>query len=241
MFKVFSIPIQDATKDSVLKLISDAIKSKSQIHIATVNNEILLESRRNFEFRSVLRKSFCIADSTGVVWAVKHLFKKKIERIAGADIFMDICEKAAQNGWNVFLLGGDPNVAHVAKSKLTDQFPSLKIVGTIDGVRIDPRTENLLHITKIKKSGAHIVMVALGAPKQELWIAQNMKRTKSNVFIGIGGTLDFVSGNIPRAPISMRKMGLEWLFRLFVQPNRIKRILRAVFVFPLTIIFSGGK
>jgi len=237
MFKIFSVPIQDTTVNGVLRLINNAISSKDQIHISTVNNEILLESRINFEFRTVLKKSFCIADSTGVVWAVRKLYKRRIDRIPGADLFYDICREAEKNGWSIFLLGGDRGIAHIAKSKLEDEFPKLKIVGTIDGVKINPTEGNLLHNTKIKNSGANIVMVALGAPKQELWIAHNMKRTKSNVFIGIGGTLDFVSGNIKRAPLYMRRAGLEWLYRLMVEPMRIKRIWNALIVFPIIVMF----
>lgn len=241
MYKIFSVPIQVTTKKGVLDAVGTAIRSKGQLHIATVNNEILLESRRDFEFRSVLKKCFCIADSTGVVWAIRFLHRKKIQRIPGADLFDDICSEAQQNNWSMFLLGGKKGVAHVARSKLLDRFPALKIVGIIDGVKIDPKKDNLLHVTKIKNSGANIVIVALGAPKQELWIANNMKRTKSNVFIGVGGTLDFVSGNIPRAPIWMRQLGLEWLFRLFTEPKRYKRILNAVIVFPLTVLFSKAQ
>lgn len=236
MLKIFSIPIQDVSRESLLRLISSAIKSKNQIQISTVNNEFLLESRKNHEFKSVLQKSFCIADSTGVVWAIKKIYKRKIEKIPGADFVYDLCREAEKNGWSIFLLGGDKNVAHVAGSKLIDLYPKLRIAGTIDGVKISPDQGNLLYVSKIKKSGASIVLVALGAPKQELWIASNMKQTKSNVFIGVGGTLDFVSGNIKRAPLFMRKLGLEWLFRLFTEPKRIKRILNAVFIFPLLVM-----
>lgn len=239
MFKVLSIPIQDTTTNGVMKLIRSAIESKGQLHISTVNNEIILESKRNVEFRAVLKRSFCIPDSTGVVWAVRRLYKKRIERIPGADLFYDICKQAEQNGWTIFLLGGGRGIAHVARSKLMDRFPKLKIVGTIDGAKIHPSRGNLLHNTKIKKSGANIVMVALGAPKQELWIANNMKRTKSNVFIGIGGTLDFVSGNIRRAPLYMRRVGLEWLYRLIIEPSRIGRIWNALIVFPFCVIFKN--
>jgi len=240
MFKIFSIPIQDATVNGVLKLIRNAITAKDQIHISTVNNEILLESRKNTEFKNVLKNSFCIADSTGVVWAVRKLYKRSIDRIPGADLFYDICREAEKNGWSIFLLGGEKGVAHVAKSKLQDKFPKLKIVGTIDGVKISPTEGNLLYDTKIKNSEANIVVVALGAPKQELWIAHNMKRTKSNVFIGVGGTLDFVSGNISRAPLYMRRAGLEWLYRLMLEPIRMRRVWNALVVFPLNVLFRSN-
>lgn len=241
MIKIFSIPIQEATKKGILNLVSNTIKSREQTSIATVNNEILLASRVNKAFRDVLKKSFCIADSAGVVWAANFLYGKKIERVPGADLFYNICEQAEKNGWSVFLIGGKKNVAHVARSKLLDKYPDLKIVGTIDGVSIDPENGNLYHVTKIRESGANIVAVALGAPKQELWIANNMKRTKANVFIGIGGTLDFVSGNIPRAPLWMRDLSLEWLFRLFVEPRRYKRIFNALITFPILVLFAGKK
>lgn len=238
MLKIFDIHIRKVNSSDVMRVIDDVISKKSQIQIATVNNEILLESRKNTKFKEVLLKSFCVADSTGVVAAIKFKYGKRIEKTPGVDLFYDICEQAQKKGWKVFLLGGGRGVAHVAKSKLSDRFPGIDIVGTIDGETICPEANNEIHLEKIKRSQAQIVAVALGAPKQELWIDSNMTATKANVFIGLGGTLDFVSGNIQRAPLSMRRLGFEWLYRLIREPKRLRRIFNALVIFPLTILFD---
>jgi len=241
MLKLLGIHIRSEGSNGILRWVDEAILRKTQIQIATVNNEILLESRRNKEFKSVLQKSYCIADSTGVVLGICFKYFKKIERTPGVDLFYKICQRAQEKQYKIFLLGGEKGIAHVAKSKLEDKYPNIKIVGTIDGDEISVEKNNLVHLTKINKSGAQIIAVALGAPKQELWISKNMTKTKANVFIGLGGTLDFVSGNIQRAPFFLRKVGLEWLYRLFKQPKRIIRIFKAVIIFPFFVLFDRAR
>lgn len=241
MLKIFGINIRSGSAEDVLKLIDLVISKKTQVQIATVNNEILIESRKNKEFKTALTKSHCIADSTGVVLAVFFKYFKKIERIPGVDLFYKICERAQEKNYKIFLFGGGRGIAHVAKSKLEDRYPGIKIVGIIDGDEISPEKTNLVHLTKINKSEAQIIAVALGAPKQELWIRNNMTKIKANVFIGLGGTLDFVSLNVQRAPLFIRRLGLEWLFRLIKQPNRFFRIIKAVIVFPFFVLFDNTR
>jgi len=177
-------------------------------------------------------------DSTGVIWSIKYLYHKTVPKLPGADLAEDICRLSASRGYRLFLFGGEIGVAMAAKKKLISKFKSLHVVGTIDGIKVDPGTEDPKLISKINQSKSDIVFVGLGAPKQDLWIANNMSKLNSKIFIGLGGTLDYISGKIPRAPKIMRNLGLEWLYRLLRQPRRLKRISNALIVFPVKVIFS---
>lgn len=239
-YSVLGVKISDVSLKQCLEAIDAAIKSNSKIQICTTNNEFIVAAQKNSKFRDAINQShISIADSTGVVWAVKRLFKAKITRIPGVDLFLEICRNAPQKQQRVFLLGGSKNVALKTKKILQRKFIGIHIVGSIDGIEINENIKNQELIATINRANANIIAVALGAPKQELWIKNNIETIKGNVFIGLGGTFDYIAGTIPRAPKIMRKVGLEWLFRLFTQPQRIRRILTAVVAFPLMVIFKS--
>ncbi len=143
------------------------------------------------------------------------------ERIAGADFIRTIAKFAADQRLRVFLLGGAPTVAERTALQLQTEIPDLKISGVHSG-KADETSEI---IGAINKSRSDILLVAFGAPKQEKWLAENLKKTKCKIGIGLGGSFDFVAGVRKRAPKWMQKSGLEWLFRLYSEPSRIKRQL----------------
>ncbi|MBU0668026.1 WecB/TagA/CpsF family glycosyltransferase, partial [Patescibacteria group bacterium] len=139
----------------------------------------------------------------------------------------------------IFLLGAAPTVAAKAKVKLEKKY-NCTIVGTDDGAATPDNYYNLREL--INSAEPDILFVAFGAPKQEIWLARNLAHLKSvKVAIGVGGAFDFVSGAVKRAPHIFQKLGLEWLWRLFLQPSRIRRIYRATIKFPLTVIGASGK
>ncbi len=228
---ILGVIISDISRKNLIAIAQESLKNKEKCVIYTVNNEFIVEAQTNSTFKSVLNDStISIADSAGVVWAAKELYKEKIERIPGADFFIDLVN-LSKNGYGMFLLGGQKGVAEKAKEELEKSIKGCKIVGTLDGIEINDQ-ENPEIISRINESGAQIVCVALGAPKQETWIQNNYKKINASVFIGIGGTLDYASGKIRRAPKFMRKLGMEWLFRLMAQPSRYPRIKKALVEFP---------
>lgn len=157
------------------------------------------------------------------------------ERVTGTDLMQNICAHVPP-ATRIFLLGAGPGVAEKTKQKLEKKY-NCTVVGTDSG-SAHPEDYHRLQ-TVINAAEPDILFVAFGAPKQEIWLARNLARlTTVKVAIGIGGAFDFISGNIPRAPKLMRKFGLEWLFRLFRQPSRIKRIYNATIKFPITVIKS---
>lgn len=147
-------------------------------------------------------------------------YKKPIpERISGADFIWTISKIAAKNNSKIFLLGGSPTVAERAALKLQTDIFDLRVAGVYSGDKSNVHEA----IEAINRSRADILLVCFGAPYQENWLAENLRKTDCKIGIGLGGTFDFVANNVPRAPLWMRRIGLEWLFRLIAEPKRIKR------------------
>lgn len=252
---IFDIPITPITRKSgAWQFIEYAKKERGGYFAATPNAEILLEAQKNDALTAMLESCvLSFADSVSLLWAAEYNRKKwsKLqavgellllpirkkywgalpETVSGSDIFEDICALAAEEDLKIFLLGGLDGVANETKSVLEQTYPKIQIVGTSEG---SPQDDSIIEV--IKTAGADIVFVAYGCPTQELWLAQNLEATGARIGMGIGGTFDFMAGKIPRAPQWMRKLGLEWLYRLVRQPSRFKRIWNAVVVFPWKVI-----
>jgi N-acetylglucosaminyldiphosphoundecaprenol N-acetyl-beta-D-mannosaminyltransferase len=241
-FELLNVRIDSMTFDEILDFVRFAVRENKKAHIATVNNEFVVEAYKNEKFANVLRDaSLCIADSVGIVWAIKRYYDVKIERTPGADLFERICAMSQAETTRIYLLGGEKGIAEKSKHFLQSRFKGIHIVGFLDGKSIDSNGEDRELISEINRTKPNVLFVALGSPKQELWISKNLARIDCNVFIGIGGTLDFISGRRKRAPKYMRKAGLEWFFRLIQEPRRFRRILNATLVFPYLIIFKRNK
>ena len=144
--------------------------------------------------------------------------------MTGSDGVPLIAQRAAHEGWKLFLLGAAPGVAEQASAKLQAQNPGLHIAGTYAGSPAPEEADAI--IERVNRSGADILLVAYGAPHQDVWIARYRARLSVRVAMGVGGTFDFIAGVIPRAPEWMRRSGLEWLYRLYRQPWRWRRMLR---------------
>lgn len=205
----------------------------------TPNNEMLVEGTKNPAFLKVMQSTALnLPDSTGIIWAARRLGTPLKERVPGVDIVLALCA-ALEPQDTVFLLGAAPGVAQQAALHLSTQFPQLKIVGTYAG---SPTEEDAAEIIQeVNESGAKILLVAYGAPKQDLWIHKHLKNLPNiKIAMGVGGTFDFFAGVRRRAPLPLRKIGLEWLWRLLLEPSRWKRILTAVVVFPWLVLTRRG-
>ena len=145
-------------------------------------------------------------------------------RVTGADGLSQIAQRAAETGWRIFFLGAAPGVAARAADALQASYPGLQIAGTLSGSPAPAEEDEL--VQQINASGADLLFVAFGAPTQDQWIARNSTRLDVAMAMGVGGAFDFLAGEVPRAPYGMRRLGLEWLFRLLRQPWRWRRMLR---------------
>lgn len=184
-------------------------------------------------FFQTIFQGFCLIGPS-VIFNRKYLNTIK-ELIPGSDISIDLARLAADSGYRIFLLGAQPGIAEKAAHILKKKIPKLKVAGCYAGSPAKEEEKKLVSL--INSRSTDILLVAYGSPQQELWIDRNLKKIdRPIVAVGVGGTFDFIAGRIRRAPGIIRRLGLEWLFRLVQEPSRrIGRICRAVIIFPFLV------
>jgi len=229
---ILGVLIDRITSKEVLKKIEEFLNSDTQHYITTPNPEFVMRAQKDEEFRNILNKSdIAIPDGIGLVFASHFLGNPIPEQVAGSDLVWKIAKLAEYKNCSLYLLGGKEGVAEEAARKLKEKYPNLKIKGAESGGEVEERklkTQNEEMVKRINERQPDILLVAFGAPKQEKWIYYNLSKLSSvKVAIGVGGTFDFIAGRIKRAPMFLRKLGMEWLWRLFIEPKRINRILTA--------------
>jgi len=191
--------------------------------VITLNTEFVMAAQRNLAFRNAINEAtLVLPDGIGVVWATHYLGQPAPERVTGTDTLVALAKRCAAAGYRIYLLGAAPGVAEIAGSYLREVAPGLEISGTYAGSPA-PGEEDAI-IDRIKTAGADVLCVAYGAPAQDLWIRRNLSRLPAAVAIGVGGAYDFLSGRQRRAPRIMQRTGLEWLYRLYRQPWRWRRM-----------------
>ena len=196
------------------------------------NTEIIMCAQKDKEFFEILNKSeLSTPDSIGVEMAAKRLKTPLKERIQGQKYFRKIVSEGEKLGWTFYILGGKDDTPKKAIENLKKIYPNLNIVGYHEGFFENEEDENKV-IEEINNLSPNVLIVAMGAPKQEKWIYKNKEKLKVDIACGQGGTLDYEAGNIKRAPEFFQKVGLEWLWRLIKQPTRIVRMM----VLPIYLI-----
>lgn len=208
---------------SAVDLIASAVEERSPVQIATVNLDFLVRAQRSDELRTVLNRSeLNVADGMPVVWLSRLAGRPLSGRTAGSDLVPLAMSRLAEKGARVFLLGGEDAVAIAAAQRLVDANPGLVIAGHCEPPRGDiDRMPNRSIVQLIRAARPDVLLVALGNPKQELWIARHRDLLDVSVAIGVGCTLDLIAGKSRRAPRWMQKTGLEWLFRVAQEPRRL--------------------
>lgn len=253
------LPISTKKKNLFSAKVFSELKQNcnKQKFITTPNPEMCIEASVNNQFLGVLNKSdLSLADGAGIIWASnfrsKFLFKaflsllqflfssKKIgnfQRTQGSDIFKDFCSKSQSK---IFFLGGSVGIAEKCADYFKEINPNFNLAGTDSGSSKEYDEERICN--KINQSEAEILFVAFGAPAQELWIYRNLPKLKNIIFaMGIGGSFDFIAGKQKRAPLFMQKIGLEWFWRVIIEPKRIKRIWNATYKFILLCVKENKK
>ena len=191
-------------------------------YIVTVNPEIVLRCREDAAYAAAVNGAkLVLADGVGDLCAARILGTPLPGRVAGADLVPRLLARLAERGGSVFLYGARPGVAERAGESLQSACPGLRIAGTENGYISD---ETAL-LEALEREKPDLLLLGLGAPRQELWMAENRQRTPA-VMIGVGGLLDVFAGDIPRAPEAWQRLGLEWLYRLLREPRRFKRVIR---------------
>lgn len=198
-----------------------------------------MAARHHARFQSILsRADLSLPDGFGLVLAARFLGLPRLARISGMDFLSAMLERAADQGWRIFFFGAQPGVAEQAVAKLLKRYPRLGVAGVESGWRHWLRLPDVYVCWRIRRARPDILLVALGAPQQELWIDANRQRLGSiRVAMGVGGAFDFWSGRIRRAPRLLQRLGLEWMWRLLQEPRRRgQRIVTAVVRFPLAVL-----
>ena len=228
---ILGVWFSNVNYQQVLEYLLKIVKNDSRGHfLVTPNPEILMLADRSSEYEEALNSAdLALADGVGITWAAKVVGKSFIARIAGVDLVENLCRDVAKRPITVGFLGGGRGVAEKTADCLSKKYPRLQISLIYEGGP-DNKTLDFIKKETEKLNGKKIdiLFVAFGSPKQELWIYSNLKDLSAKLTIGVGGAFDFISGNVKRAPIWIRKIGLEWLFRLIVQPWRIKRQLSLI-------------
>ena len=220
---LMGVPVSTVRSGEAMAWIAAWAASAKTRMVCTVNPEFIMRARRDRTFQKILERSdMNVPDGIGVVAAARLSQLPITERVAGVDLVQTICEQGSYRGWRIFLLGGAPGVADDAASRLEAALPDLRIAGC-SSASSDPRFDEAT-VADINAAGTQILLVAFGAPSQELWIERNRPRLRCGVAIGVGGTLDYLSGRVTRAPKLMGDMGFEWAFRLAMQPRRWRRM-----------------
>lgn len=231
-----------------IDLVRAYLHTSAQDTIYTPNAEMLVFATKDSNFREVLsRSSMNICDGSGPAYMARMFEKKKIKRMSGTDFLYDVLTIAAQEGKTVFLLGsGDTGVLDACTKRFAQDIAGLHIAGSHPGIKLDLSETNGIHTLvydeqemevlhdQIIMAAPEVLIVAFGHPKQELFIDTFIEQFPSvRLAMGVGGALDFYSGKVKRAPKVFRKLGIELIWRLILQPWRWRRVFTALVIFPI--------
>jgi N-acetylglucosaminyldiphosphoundecaprenol N-acetyl-beta-D-mannosaminyltransferase len=212
-------------RDEAVRHIVDFARGDEPALVVTLGTEMAVRARHDSQFRTVANDSaLSLCDTVGILYAARLLYGAPMrERVAGVDLIDPLCARFAAEGIPVFLCGGKGDTAERAARALVARHPKLRIAGTRDGYF--PRSDDAKVAAEIAATGARVLFLGLGSPRQEMWIAENLDRAGCSVGIGIGGSFDVLAGNVRRAPAVWQRFNLEWLYRLIREPSRLRRQL----------------
>lgn len=223
---LFGIRLDNLTLEGALERVRDFLRGSNGHYVVTPNVDHVVRLQRDPEFREIYgRASLVVPDGMPLVWASRLLGRPLRERITGTDLVRPVCRLAAEEGASVFFLGGNPGVAEKAAAALSRELPGLQVAGAYGpafGFDSDPDEDRRV-VETIRRSKPDILFVCLGSPKQERWIARHLEELPVKAAFCVGSALDYPAGMARRAPAWMRAAGLEWLWRLGLEPRRLAR------------------
>jgi len=220
--EVLGAPIDCVDMQQALEAVDQMVMGDTPQTVIAMNPEKVIKAQNDAKLCEWFDKAgLLIPDGIGVVVAARLLTGEKISRVPGAELMPAICEQSLIKGYKLFLLGASREVNNKAVDVLNQRYEGINIVGNLDGYFDDSDIPEL--IEEINTSGADVLFVALGSPRQELWMEKYLPMTNVKVCQGVGGTFDVLAGNVKRAPYLFRKLNLEWFYRLMAQPKRLLR------------------
>ena len=232
--EILGVGFDGVTMDEAVERALELITRREGAYVCTPNPEIVMRSRKDTALREAINgASLVLPDGVGVVWAAKKLGKSISQRVTGYDFLLSLLEKMRGS---VYILGGKPGVAEKAAREIEKRFPHVTVAGCQHGYFTDEDEV----CQKIQSASPDFLMVCLGSPKQELWMAAH-RDLGAGLMAGLGGSLDVLAGEVKRAPPGWQKRGLEWLYRLLHEPRRIKRQIRLPLFVAAIFMQGSGK
>lgn len=223
--KILGVEILSTDYRNFMESISEDIKLNRKKVIVAMNPEKIMKMREDVQLSDFVKKAdYRIPDGTGILMASRKMGGNIKHRITGVDTMVELAKLASEENYSIFLLGSKEVIVQKTKDTLISRFPGLRIAGVRNGYNLNDEDV----VREINESGAQILFIAMGSPKQELWIDKNKDNLNVNIFQGVGGSFDVIGGFIKRAPSWMQKIGLEWLHRLILEPKRIFRQMNLV-------------
>lgn len=220
--EVLGVPVDCVNMRESLEIIDRMMAGEKAEAVIAVNPEKVIKAQGDQVLLARLRQAgLLIPDGIGLVLAARMLGLGRMERVPGSELMPAICAMAARKSYRIFLYGAAPDVNRKAREVLAERYPGIQIAGGRDGYVKDEEMPNL--IDEINASAAQILFIALGSPKQELWMEKYLPQLNVKICQGVGGTFDVIAGKVKRAPLIFRKMQLEWFYRLASQPRRLLR------------------
>jgi len=220
--EILGVPVDCVDMHMAVEIVDIMLAGDHAETVIAVNPEKVMKAQNDpLLMRRLRNAGLLIPDGIGVVLAARLLGLGRMERVPGSELMPAICELAANKGYRVFLFGASPEVNKHTREVLTEKYPGILIVGNQDGYISDENMPGL--IERINTLQTQIMFIALGSPKQELWMEEYLPRLDIRVCQGVGGTFDVIAGYVRRAPLIFRRMHLEWLYRLVTNPRRLLR------------------
>lgn len=221
---ILGVGIDNLSMAETVSHIEQAITDKKRMQVNTLNAEILYQALHDSRLMNTINGCDLVTpDGTGIVWASEQLGTPCKERVTGIDLLNSLLARSPEKGYKIYFYGSKLDILQRAIRKVQTSYPEIKIVGSTHGYIKEEEQKDLLQDIQNKKPD--LLFVALGAPRQEYWIQSNLKGLPPLVAVGVGGSLDVISGELKRAPGIFQKLRLEWLYRALIQPSRFKRLM----------------
>lgn len=209
--------------DQTIDRLESFIKEGTPHQVVTADSNGIVLAQSDSELFEILNTAELVtADSVGVIWAAKRKGEPLPERVSGVDIFAKLCQRSAEKGYRIFLLGSAPGVAEMAAERCRLLYPGCNIVGSKHGYF--PEDSDELIAQEVAEAKPDILFVAMGMPRQEKFIHRTQDIVKAPIAIGVGGTLDVFSGRVKRAPAWVQKLKMEWVWRTLQNPKKLAKV-----------------
>ena len=223
--EVLGVYFDNVNMNEAVEKCATFLESDSSHLIVTPNPEIVMKAKEDIEYKDIInnKASLIIPDGIGIIKGAKILGTPLKERVAGYDLICNLLEKYKDGSKSFYFWGSKPNIANIAKEKLLEKYPNIKIIGTEDGYFDEEKKKKIIDDIATKKPD--ILLVGIGFPKQEKLINELLEKNIFKIAIGCGGSIDVLSGTVKRAPKLFIKLHIEWSWRLIKEPSRIGRMM----------------